>query len=90
MPISGLIITLDPDPTLVDRAIAMLASDDAFELGERIDNRVAAVLATDSEPANKQAWIALNSLPGVRFVDVTSVHFEETVSTPTPAGRTPQ
>ncbi|MFK7959734.1 MAG: hypothetical protein AB8G96_04345 [Phycisphaerales bacterium] len=69
-------LTLASDPALAGPALAAIADQPAFELGERVDDRIAAVLETSDEDHNRDVWRWLNDLAGVHHVDVVFVSLE--------------
>lgn len=77
MPISGLIITLESGTVAGDLALATLSNHPRIQLGSTDGPRYPAVLDTASESENKRWWRWLTDMPGVRFVDVVNVHFED-------------
>ena len=82
MPISGLILTLADQPQEAEQALRDLAGDKRFELGPRTGQRQPVTLATQDSAEDKDCWHWLQSHPGIGFVDVACVFFEdETVST---------
>ena len=74
---SGLVLTLNADAALAEQAVASLHARPEFTPGERNDRwlPVALEAADDAESRNLHDW--LNALPGVEFVDVVYVDFEE-------------
>lgn len=77
MPVSGLVVSLVSDPQLRKEAIASIRSEPRIEIGVIEGRRMAIVLDTESTDADKQLWCWLSSLPGVVFVDVALVGFDE-------------
>jgi len=81
MPISGLILTLSSDAELAAQAIATVSMRAEFMPGER--NAcwlpVAMEARDDAESRDLHDW--LNALPGVDFVDVVYVNFDEDEAT---------
>lgn len=76
MPISGLVITLQQNES-GQSALARIQSTPTFEIGKRDGARLAAVLETKTPKQDKHCWNWLNQLPGVLFVDVVFIHFDE-------------
>lgn len=81
MPVNGLLITLSPDARLAARACEEIAARPETELGERQGQYLP--LATDiadvGEAHDFHEW--LESVEGVRQVDVIYVGFEEPTAT---------
>lgn len=77
MPISGLLITLDRDPAKRADALAALQRHPSIDLGEGEDHRIPIVVDTPSSDEDRAVWNWLHELPGVTFVDVVYVHFDE-------------
>lgn len=77
MSISGLVITLAEEPQQRDATLRALATHAGIELGATIENRVAAVAETNDRNEDAALWDWLHALPGVQFVDVAYVHFDE-------------
>jgi hypothetical protein len=77
MPISGLIITLNADAELAAQAVASVSTRPEFMPGERNTRwlPVAMEARDDAESRDLHDW--LNALPGVDFVDVAYVNFDE-------------
>ncbi len=90
MPVSGLVLTLSSDPARQADARRTLSEMPSIELGPRDGRRVAAVLDTVDEDANRCDWRRLNDLDGVEHIDVTFVSLDhDTDATRTePAART--
>ncbi len=79
MPVSGLMLTLDVDPTRAEDALRAIGRDDRCELGQRAGRRQAAVIDTPDEQANRRLWRWLNDLPGIEHVDVVFVSLDAEV-----------
>jgi len=81
MPISGLILTLSNDAELAAQVIATLSTRVEFMPGERNARwlPVAMEARDDAESRDLHDW--LNALPGVDFVDVVYVNFDEDEAT---------
>lgn len=75
MPVSSLVLHLDPSPELRAQALAELQAHPAFLAGEPSQGLLPAALATADEAENKSCWRWLNALSGVDFVEVLSVVF---------------
>lgn len=82
MLISSLVITLHDAPELRAEALAALQAQSKIELGEVNACWLPAVMEADDdrEAHALHDWIAM--LPGVAFVDVAAVHFEEPATAP--------
>lgn len=80
MPVSGLVVTLAPPGPEADRAFAWLREDDRFALGDpepATPRRLPVTLDTPDRAADKRTWVELQDHPGIDFVDVACVFFEE-------------
>jgi len=77
MPISGLLISLDRDPARRAEAMDALHQHPAIEIGEGEECRVPIVVDTTSSQEDRAVWDWLHQQPGISFVDVVYVHFEE-------------
>lgn len=77
MPISGLAITLNSDDALAQASVAALADHACITIGQREGHRLPIVVETASEEEDRDVWQWLHSLPGVQFVDVACVHFDD-------------
>lgn len=80
MPISGLVVTLAPPSADTDRAMAWLSEDTRFTLGQpEAENtrRLPITLDTASRAEDKQCWEEMQAHPGITFVDVACVFFDE-------------
>ena len=82
MPVSGLVVTLSNDPDRGAEAINAIDAEPSLEIGTTVSQRMAVVMDTQSSEADKALWNWLQSLPGVVFVDVAMVGFEETDAEP--------
>ena len=78
MPISGLVLTLSPDPTLRRRALEQLARHPQIEVAAADGNRLPIVLDTPEPETDKRCWRWIHELDGVEHVDVALIHFEDT------------
>jgi nitrate reductase NapAB chaperone NapD len=76
MPISGLLITLDCDPSKRAEALAALRQHPAIDIGEGEAHRVPIVVDTPSSDEDRAVWDWLHDQPGVAFVDLVYVHFD--------------
>lgn len=86
MPVSGLVITLAEDSSAMRHALTAMLQSGRVELGARDGRKLAAVLDTPTEQANKDAWQWLSALPGVRHIDVVFVSLDH--PTPEPESQT--
>lgn len=77
MPISGLLITLDRDRSQRASALAALRDHPSIDVGDGEDHRVPIVVDTLSSDEDRTVWEWLHELPGVMFVDVVYVYFDE-------------
>ena len=77
MPVSGLVVTLVSNAQLRDEAIAAMGNEPQIEVGVIERNRMAIVLDTVDSGEDKRLWCWLSSLPGVVFVDVAMVAFDD-------------
>lgn len=77
MPVSGLVVSLAHEPELRDRAVEAVRNDPRFDVGVLRSSRMAVVCDTSSSEEDKQAWHWLQELPGVMFVDLAMVAFED-------------
>ena len=87
---SGLVITLSPDAALAAQAIAKVSARPEFMPGARNDRwlPVAMEAHDDAESRDLHDW--LHALPGVAYVDVVSVNFEDAELSPaTSDGQSP-
>lgn len=77
MPVSGLLLTLDPaDEGAVDATLAALAADPRVTLGPREGHHLAIALDTPSRRADQAAWEALYALPAVTWIDLVHVSID--------------
>ena len=77
MPVSGLVVTLCEEPQLRAAVFEAIGRDPRITVGVLEANRQAIVLDTASSDEDGQLWDWLNTLPGVMFVEVAFVGFEE-------------
>lgn len=75
--ISSLVITLETDAYRRRLALARLAADPALTLGPISSDRVPVVLETTTLDESRDRVEALMRAPGIRFVDLVCVRFEE-------------
>lgn len=83
MIISGLLLTLSEEAPLADRAEAALRTRPEFTLAERSQRWLPVVVEVENVRAGRDLHDWLNALPGVEFVDVVQVNFEEETQTAT-------
>lgn len=78
MPISGLAITLSDNEPQAAATLKALASHPAITLGPQMGRRVPVVVETAGSHEDQAVWQWIHDLPGVQFVDVACVHFDDT------------
>jgi len=76
MLISGLIITLQPEPAVRAAAVARLRARPELTLGDLTDRWLPAALEARDDAESRAVHDWLMAVPGVAFVDVVSVNFE--------------
>ncbi|MCF7763900.1 MAG: hypothetical protein K9N62_09520 [Verrucomicrobia bacterium] len=74
---SGLVITLGTDAALAAQAIAQIGARAEFTPGQRNDRWLPVAMEARDDAASRDLHDWLQALPGVEFVDVVSVNFEE-------------
>ena len=74
---SGLVITLLADATLAAEATAKLTARAEFTPGERQGRWLPAAMEARDEAGIRDLHDWLHALPGVEYVDVVYVNFEE-------------
>ena len=77
MPVSGLAITLNSDSRSAKAAIDALDAHESIDIGQQHGHKLPIVTDTDSSRDDKQLMSWINSLPGVSFVDITFIAFDE-------------
>lgn len=77
MPISGLLLTLSADPTLAAGVAPALAGRDDVTVGTARERWLPLALEAPDDGGCRLAHDWLRALPGVEFVDVVSVHFDD-------------
>jgi len=77
MPISGLVLSLSEQHSLREHALEALRHEPRIEIGARDSLRVAIVCDTACGEEDKQLWNWLQQLPGIVFVDVVMVGFDD-------------
>lgn len=80
MSIGALVVTLTDDALAAADALREVEADPRFTVGPREGARVAVVLEADDAAASEAAWDWLRARPGVVFVDLVQVHFEQEIS----------
>lgn len=86
MPVSGLVVSLKNDPRLRAEALDAIQGESCIEVGVIEGRRMAIVVDTDSTDDDKRLWCWLGSLPGVAFVDVAMVGYEDSAADPQAGG----
>ena len=76
MPVSGLVVTFSDDKLKSDQAFVAIEINSQISIGPRKEKRMAIVLDTDSSLEDRILWDWLTALPGILFVDVVFVGFE--------------
>lgn len=77
MPISGLVLSFSPDSSLPRETLDALRNHPSIVIGDACENRIPIVVeSADSEDATT-IWEWLHSLPGIAFVDLVYLHFED-------------
>lgn len=79
MPVSGLVITLRGNGDDARAAARQLAAHGAITLGEAQGRKLPVAVDTSSRTEDKRVWEWLQSHPGIEFVDVISVYFDEDI-----------
>ena len=77
MPVSGLVVILNDEPRPRAEALEAIGREARITRGALEANRLAVVLDTASSAEDRQVWDWLGSLPGVTFVEVAFVGFEQ-------------
>ncbi len=77
---SGLVITLSLDAALAAQVIPTLSTRHEFTPGERNDRWLPVAMEARDDAESRELHDWLHALPGVEFVDVVSVHFEDSES----------
>jgi len=77
MIISGLLLTLSADARLAESALATLRARPEFTLAQCAQRWLPVVVEVPDVAASRDLHDWLNALPGVDFVDVVQVNFEE-------------
>ncbi len=79
MPVSGLVVSLVPDPSQRRDALAKIAAHARIEVGQDDGHCVAIVTDTPSAQADKALWDWIYQIPGVIHLEVAFVGFDEDV-----------
>lgn len=80
MPVSGLVVTLAPPGPDAEQAVAWMRGDARFVLGEpepAAPRRLPVTLDTADRGEDKRIWEQMQDHPGIAFVDVACVFFDE-------------
>ena len=77
MPVSGLVVSLSDQHDLREATIDTIRQESRIEVGVIQSQRMAVVVDTPTREEDKEIWNWLNALPGVTFVDVALVGFED-------------
>jgi len=75
--ISGLVIHLGSDESLVDTAVTAMRDYSAIELGDCVGSRLPAVVEAKDGGTAEELTDWLRRLSGVTHVDVAYVHLED-------------
>jgi hypothetical protein len=74
---SGLVLTLTANPDLAQQARASLAARRELTLGQAAHRWLPAVAEAEDVPASRDLHDWLQTVPGVEFVDVVHVNFDD-------------
>lgn len=77
MPISGIVISIESDELNRQTVVQKIEDLPYIKLGQSSSQRIPAVLETPSARQDRQAIQEINDIPGVTFVDVVFVHFDQ-------------
>ena len=77
MPVSGLVVTLVEDGQARAHVIHRLAGDPRFTCGEPVGNRLPVALEAPDDRAARDIHQWLSELPGVEYLDVVFVGFDD-------------
>ena len=75
---SGLVLTLNADPALAQQAQTTLLDRVELTIGQQNDRWLPIVIQASDVAASRDLHDWLCSLPGIDFVDVVHVEFEDT------------
>ncbi|MEM9415075.1 MAG: hypothetical protein AAGA29_06290 [Planctomycetota bacterium] len=93
MPVSGLVVTLAHPGTDAEAAAAWLQGHPSFTVGEpdpSSPRRLPVTLDTADRAEDKRLWKEMQDHPGIEFVDVACVFFEEEEEEALPAAQAGQ
>ena len=82
MPISGLVLTLSKDEKAAEKAFQALSSRGELECGAPMGGKLPAIADTPGADEDRELWKWMNDLPGVDFVDVVFIAFDEEIGNP--------
>lgn len=85
MPVAGLTLTFNENEALASRAVGELFKHASIELGEMNGRYIAAVMDTETSHESRDLHRWIESLPGIDFVDVVYVGFDEEAPIPATA-----
>ena len=74
---SGLVVTLSSNPAKAAEAMTALQRRPEFTFGERNDRWLPLVMETSGDTESRELHDWVKALPGVEFVDVAYVNFDE-------------
>ena len=77
MPTSGLVLTLSADPVLAGQAVAGVGARPEFTAEAPRDRWLPVAMEALDDAHSRELHDWLQALPGVEFVDVVYVHFED-------------
>lgn len=82
MPVSALVVTLDPGERSRRGVLYVLSRDPRVSVGEIVEDRLPVVTETSSLEESEDVAEQLLQVPGIRFVDVVSVDFSDIADVP--------
>ena len=77
MPVSGLVVSLSDEPQLRADALSVIGREPRITMGICEENRLAIVVETVNSDQDRQLWEWLGDLPGVTFVEVAFIGFDQ-------------
>jgi nitrate reductase NapAB chaperone NapD len=77
VPVSGIVITFSSDVIDHGETIKQLLAEPVIEIGESSGAKLAIVIDTDSPRRDREIWDWVQNLPGVAWLDVTFVGFDD-------------
>lgn len=77
MAISGVVLTLNPDPEVRRVCIEALANEPSLTLGEEQGDRLAAVIDTPTIREGYRAWDRIAQVEGVLLLEMVCVDYED-------------